>query len=112
MYKIIFSSLLIITSYLSVSQIYGDIAIDKRPVIQHIDYVIIGNFEGQIVFNIVVDESGKVTTCTVNKEKTNVNSTPSQIKAKNLIITQLLFKAGPEYPQFHRGEIVIKVKKQ
>lgn len=91
-------------------QIYGDIAIDKRPVVKQINYGFEGNYNGQFVFDIVVDEKGNVTSCVLDKSKTNITSTPTMMKAKNLV-KSLKFEAGYQYPQFHRGEVVIKVYK-
>lgn len=107
--KTLFIACLILCSHLSFSQIYGDLAKDKRPVEKNIDYAISGRQNGQIVFDIVVDEKGHVTSCVLDKAKTNIKSTPTIMKAKNSILSQLKFKAGYVYPQFHRGEIVIKV---
>lgn len=100
--------LTIITSHSAISQIYGDIALDKRPIVNKIEYGVVSNYKGQIVFDIVVDEQGNVTVCKLNKVKSSVRSTPTIMKAKNRILTQLKFRAHSTYPQFHRGEIVMK----
>ena len=102
-------SCLILWSQSAISQIYGDLAKDKRPIEKQIDYAIPAKYEGQIVFDIVVDEKGNVTSCTLDKAKTNIKSTPTIMKAKNKVLSQLKFKASSIYPQFHRGEIVFKV---
>ena len=94
---------------ISFGQISGDIATDKRPVVKQIEYSFEANHTGQIVFDIIVDEQGDVTSCKLDKEKTNIVSTPTIMKAKNRIVMDLKFKASSMYPQFHRGEIVIKV---
>lgn len=106
--KYILILLAILTGPFSFSQIYGDIAIDKRPIVKAIEYGVVSNYTGQIVFDIVVDEQGNVTVCKLNKAKTNVKSTPTIMKAKNRIIMRLKFKAHSIYPQFHRGQIVMK----
>jgi len=106
--KYILILLTILTTQISFSQIYGDIAIDKRPIVKAIEYGVVSNYTGQMVFDIVVDEQGNVTVCKLNKSKTNVKSTPTLMKAKNRILMQLKFKAHSIYPQFHRGQIVMK----
>lgn len=94
----------------SFSQIYGDIAKDKRPVVQQIDYAIkSSHLSGQLVFDIIVDEKGNVTSCQLNPDKSNINSTPTMMKAKNRILMDLKFQAGYIYPQYHHGEVVVKV---
>ncbi|HIP36283.1 MAG TPA: hypothetical protein EYG85_05475 [Crocinitomix sp.] len=95
---------------LSFSQIYGDIATDKRKVVKQIDYAFEGNYNGQFVFDIVVDEKGNVTSCKLNQAKSNIVSTPTMMQAKNMV-KRLKFEAGYQFPQFHRGEVVIKVYK-
>lgn len=102
--------ILLLISNLSFSQIYGDIATDKRKVVKQIDYAFEGNYNGQFVFNIVVDEKGNVTSCKLDQAKSNIISTPTMMQAKNLV-KQLKFEAGYQYPKFHRGEVVIKVYK-
>lgn len=111
MKKTLFITALLL-SQISFGQIYGDIATDKRPVIKQIEYSIAANYSGQIVFDVIVDEKGNVTSCKLNKAKTNIKSTPTIMKAKNRIEMDLKFKASSLYPQFHRGEIVIKVYKK
>ena len=101
--------LFVFISSLSFSQIYGEIAKDKRPVVKSIDFGLKANYTGQIVFDIVVDEKGNVTVCAVDKSKTNVRSTPTMMKAKNRVLMDLKFQASSMYPQFHRGQVVIKV---
>jgi hypothetical protein len=110
--KYIVILLTILTTQFSFSQIYGDIAIDKRPIVKAIEYGVVSNYTGQIVFDIVVDEQGNVTVCKFNKAKSNVKSTPTIMKAKNRIVMHLKFRAHSTYPQFHRGEIVMKAYKK
>ena len=107
MKKILFVALLFL-SQLSFGQVYGDIATDKRPIIKQIEYGVKSNYTGQMVFDIVVNEKGDVTVCTLNKLKSNIKSTPTVMKAKNRILVDLKFKASSLYPEFHRGEIVIR----
>ena len=107
--KTLLLTFLILITNLSFSQIYGEIAVDKRPIVKHIAYAIPGYTKGQLVFDIVVNEKGNVTVCKLDRIKSTVKSTPTMIKAKNRILMDLKFKADAIYPQFHRGQIVIKV---
>ena len=104
--------ILFVVCQISFGQIYGDIATDKRPVVKQIEYAVSSNYNGQLVFDIIVDEKGNVTVCNLNKSKTNIKSTPTIMKAKNRIMVDLKFKASSMYPQFHRGQIVIKAYKK
>jgi len=110
--KLILLSVLFFISNLTFSQIYGDITTDKRPVVNHIDYAIPGYSAGQLVFDIIVDEKGNISSCKLDKAKSTVKSTPTMMKAKNRILMDLKFEASPLYPKFHYGEIVIKVYKK
>lgn len=103
-------TLFLLLTNLSFSQIYGDIATDKRKVVKQIDYAFEGNYNGQFVFDIVVDEKGNVTSCKLDQAKSNIVSTPTMMKAKNMV-KLLKFEAGYQFPKFHRGEVVIKVYK-
>ena len=108
--KTFLSLILVLFSQWSFSQIYGDLAKHKRPIEKQIEYGIAStSHKGQIVFDIVVDEKGNVTSCVLDKAKTNIKSTPTIMKAKNRVLSHLKFKAGYIYPEFHRGEIVFKV---
>ncbi len=109
--RFIYLTLFLVISNFSFSQIYGDIATDKRKVAKQIDYAFAGNYNGQFVFDIVVDEKGNVTSCKLDQAKSNIVSTPTMMQAKNMV-KKLKFEPGYQYPKFHRGEVVIKVYKE
>lgn len=107
--KVIIIVVLFFFTNLSYSQIYGEITIDKRPVINHIDYAIPGNVKGQLVFDIIVNEKGIVTVCKLDKIKSTIKSTPTMMRAKNRILMDLKFQASTLYPKFHNGQVIVKV---
>ena len=108
MKQILTFSLLLVTQLLF-GQLTGDLANDKRPVMKDFYFEIEGHKPAQLVFNISVEESGKVISCQINKMASKGYSTPAMVKAVNHIKANLLFKAGSEYPQFHTGEVTITV---
>ena len=95
--KYILILLAILTGPFSFSQIYGDIAIDKRPIVKAIEYGVVSNYTGQIVLDIVVDEQGNVTVCKLNNSSSNASSTSSTelhfkiCNASLSVITSLIF---------------------
>lgn len=95
----------------SQAQVYGELHSSKRRIVQNIPYTITGQTPGVIVYDVVVDEKGKVSSCSVDLERTTVRSTPMKVKGRNLITGQLQFVAGTEYPKFHRGQVKITVVK-
>ena len=101
---------MILLAFAGHSQITGDLANDGRAVTGEIDFEIVGGeVAGIIVFDIVVDMEGKVTTCTLNKDRTTVNSTPLMISAKNRILKGLSFERGYAFPKWHNGEVQFNV---
>lgn len=101
---------LIFLGNISLSQVYGEIFMDKRPITQDIDYTLYYHKEGVLVFTIAVNTDGDVTSCELDKSKTTVISTPMKMKAKNRIMQELKFEKGNGYPTFHRGYVQIKIR--
>lgn len=99
---------ILLLSGTSFAQVYGDLANDGRAITQDISYKLDYTSEGIVVFDIVVDMDGKVTSCKINREKTTVNSTPLLITAKNRILTGLSFEKGYAFPKFHNGYVQFK----
>ncbi|PZE16716.1 hypothetical protein DNU06_10665 [Putridiphycobacter roseus] len=96
---------------LSFGQLKGEIATDKRPLLQPFDFEIVGSKNAILVFNITVNEKGDVVTCELDKMATTGYSTPNMVKGKNKIKAELKFVADTMYPQFHRGTVTITVQK-
>ena len=92
-------------------QVGGEIANDQRPIVKPIEFEVTSYKPGVIYFTISVDEKGNVISCNVDKTVTTVFSTPTTVKARNLITSGLKFEADSKYPQFHRGYVKITVTK-
>ena len=106
-----FTVLLILVAHFSFGQLSGDLANDKRPVLQDFYFQVDGYKPGTFVFNISVNEEGKVVSCILDKMATRGYSTPTMVKATNHIKANLIFKADSQHPQFHTGTVVITVVK-
>ena len=102
--------LLLLSSFISHSQISGDLKTDKREIVKDIDYTIYSSKKGIMVFDIIVNRQGKVTSCTLNKEKSNVISTPTMMKCKNRIIQELVFGSSYSSPEWHNGQVRINIQ--
>lgn len=88
-----------------IAQVYGDLFMDKRKIAKEIDYTIIHSTPGKLVFDIVVDMDGDITSCVLDKNRSTVTSTTAMMKAKNKIMEGLTFERGYSFPKFHRGQI-------
>lgn len=91
-----------------IAQVYGDLFMDKRKIAKEIDYTIIHSIPGKLVFNIVVDMDGSITSCVLDKNRSTLTSTVAMVKAKNKIIVGLAFERGYHFPKFHRGQVQIE----
>lgn len=108
--KTLFLFVILITGNFAKCQVYGEIFMDKRPIVKDIDYTFYYSREGTIVFNIAVNTDGDVTSCELNQEKTTIFSTPMKMKARNRVMQELKFEKGNQYPTFHRGFVQIKLR--
>ena len=106
--KKIILGLTLLTSTFGFSQLTGDLATDARPITSEIPFTKEMNREGVLVFDIVVDRKGKVTSCEIDKVKSTINSERYAYEAKNSILVDLKFEAGNNFPPFHRGTVTIK----
>lgn len=85
---------------------------DKRAIVEDIDYEVYYSKPGKIVFDIVVNIDGEVTSCELNKEKSTITSTGAMMKGKNLIMNHLKFESGYTFPKFHRGFVQINTTQE
>ena len=109
--RILFILFLLIGN-ISFGQVSGEIKNSDRQLRHDFNFTVFANANGQLVFEIIVDQRGNVTSCQLNKDKSTVNNTPSQIIAKNRILKEMKFQEGYMFPQWHRGEVLITVRPQ
>lgn len=102
--------LLFLISFASFSQVYGDLFTDKRGISGNIEYTVNHSKPGKIIFDIVVDMDGKITSCELNKEKSTIVFTAAVVQAKNKIVQNLKFERGYHWPEFHRGYVQINTE--
>lgn len=84
----------------------GDLKDEGRKMIVDSSYVINGNANGYISYELTVDRTGNVTATRLVGEKTNIKSTPARIKVRNYVMG-LKFTAGNHYPQYQT--VVVKI---
>lgn len=108
--KLIILTLLLSLSNSAFNQVYGKIFMDKRAVVQNIDFTIPYSKPGKLIFDIRVNVDGKVTSCILNEEKSSITATGPMIDAKNMIMSKLVFAKGIGYPKWHEGYVQITTK--
>jgi len=100
---------LFLISGTSFSQVSGAIQNDKRGITKDIEYTMNSSKSGILVYTISVNSDGDVTHCELITSRSTIKSTPLMMKGKNSIVGSLKFEKGSGYPQFHQGEVTIKV---
>ncbi len=101
---------LLFTGNLCFAQVYGNIQEDNRKIVTDISYTLYANTTGQMFFDIIVNRQGKITSCILNKDKTNIISTPTMMKCKNRIMQGLTFEVNYTAPERHLGEVLINIR--
>ncbi|UKN03229.1 hypothetical protein K6119_06835 [Paracrocinitomix mangrovi] len=96
-----------LTSCLLYGQVYGDIFMDKRKIEKDISYTVPYSTPGKLVFDIAVDIDGKITSCVLDESKSTIKKTGVMMRAKNIIMQELKFEQGYQWPKFHRGSVQI-----
>ena len=90
------------------SQLQGDIARDNRQLLTETNFIMEGNQNGKMVFNIAVESTGKVSSVSYDADESTIISTPTKIKVRNYI-NDFKFEPGTHYPKFHQGRIIITI---
>lgn len=89
----------------------GEIIDDQRKMTSTSNFTITSYYEGYVVYEISVDNLGKVNSERFISEKSTVKSTPANIAAKNLL-KSLTFEPGDRYPKYHHVLVKVKFVKQ
>lgn len=95
-------------SNLVFGQVSGDIKRDQRKITKQIKYTVPYAKAGIIVFDIVVNRDGIITTCNIDRSTSTVTDNPIMKRAQGQIMQGLRFLKGNDYPQFHKGIVEIK----
>lgn len=88
----------------------GPILQENRKLLSQSDFLIQGNYEGHMVFEIAVNREGVVTSERLLGDQSSFVSTPATIQAKNLL-KKLSFQSGTIYPAFHHVTVRVNFKK-
>lgn len=91
-------------------QVQGDVVKDGRNLITETSFVIEGDADGRIVYDIAVDIKGNVTSASRILAESTIKSTPIDIKVRKYV-KSLKFEPGTHYPKFHQGRIIITLVK-
>ncbi len=88
----------------------GEITDANRKMTSTSNFTIDSFYEGYVVYEISVNNVGKVTGERFIAEKSTVKSTPANIEAKNLL-KSLTFEPGDGFPNFHHALVQVKFVK-
>lgn len=94
----------------SFAQLSGDIHRDGRQCLSSAGFVIEGNQNGILVFDIAVDIEGNITGVKFIASESSIKSTPARMKAQQHF-TEWKFEKDTIFPKFHQGRITITMVK-
>jgi hypothetical protein len=98
------------SSFLTFSQISGDIVNDNRKLITDYSYVLEGHLDGKIAFDISVNAKGEISATKIMEDRSTITSTPAKIEARNYVM-KFKFQPGTWFPKFHHGIVVLTMVK-
>ncbi len=110
--KFFFTGIFCFLLNLSHSQLLsGEIVEVNRKMTSTSNFTIQSFYEGYVVYEIAVNNVGKVTSERFIAEKSTVKSTPANIEAKNLL-KSLTFEPGDGFPKYHHAMVKVKFVKE
>lgn len=89
------------------SQISGEIALDKRAIKDSISFKMDMEADAILIYSIVVNINGEITSCKLNRIASTQRSAKMQIMGRNRIMQGLTFEAGSRFPKFHQGIVTL-----
>jgi hypothetical protein len=89
----------------------GEIIDVNRKMTSTSNFTIKSFYEGYVVYEISVNNIGKVTSERFIAEKSTVKSTPANMEAKNLL-KSLTFESGDGFPKYHHAMVKVKFVKE
>lgn len=108
--KILILTFALITSNILVGQVQGDIVKDGRNLLTETTFVLEGDADGRIVYDISVDNNGEVTSAKRDLKESTIKSTPIDIQVRKYV-SSFKFESGTHYPKFHQGRVIITIVK-
>lgn len=103
--------LLCSVSELNAQLLSGELLDDKRKITTQTDFKIISRYEGFVVYEVAVDNEGKVTSTRFISNESTIQSTPANMEAKEYLKT-LKFAPGTYYPKHHHVMVKVTYVKQ
>jgi hypothetical protein len=100
----------LLTGMFSFGQLSGDIKRDNRQLLDSPNFVIEGNQDGKLIFDIAVDIEGNITGIKFIAGESSVKSTPARMKAQQYL-ADWKFEKGTTFPKFHQGRVTITMVK-
>ena len=108
--KLIMISVFCSIYFFGMSQLSGDLAQDGRKLLTETSFVIEGNHNGKLVFDLAVNPEGEITSIKYNHSESSVSSTPSQMKARKYV-NDFKFEKGTHFPKFHQTKVTLTMVK-
>lgn len=93
------------------AQLSGDLLRDGRKLLVGDSFMMQGNHNGKLVFDIAVNSVGEITAVKFIPSKSTVSSTPARIKAQQYF-ADWKFEKGTAFPKFHQGTITITMVRE
>ncbi len=110
MKKTILLAVILFFQFVLVAQIQGDVARAGRQLLEEYSFVLEGNWNGKIVYDVAVLNTGEISGLKFNHEESTIKSTPAQMKVRNYI-ADWKFEAGTHFPKHHQARIIITLVK-
>ena len=105
--KLLFAALLLCSvSNLNAQLLSGNLVDDGRKIVTKTDFKIVSRYQGYVVYDVAVDNEGKVTSSRFISNESTIQSTPANMEAREFLKT-LQFAPGTYYPKHHH--VMVKV---
>jgi len=103
-------SFLVLTFVSNAQLMSGRLIEDERKLLTTTDFIVEDTNEGVLLFELAVNNLGKVSSAKLLTNGTTVVSTPTRMKVKNELM-KWKFQEGTYYPEFHHVIVKITTKK-
>ncbi len=103
--KTLLFTISLLFSFSTFAQIEGALLKDNRKCTTD-KFELTSTINGKVLYDIAVDEHGKVTSAVLVSLGTTIKGTPNLMRAKNYAM-KLEFEPGTKFPKFHHGIVTI-----